>query len=203
MFYEPKNGHGLPHNPFNAIISPRPIAWVSSRSADGVENLAPYSFFNAVAYVPPQVMFANTGRKPDQPGGGKDTVANIIATGEFCINIVETAALHAMNTSSQGFDKSVNEFTASGVEPAPCHTINCARVAHAPAALECKLTQVVTLPGDANLAVFGEVTGIHMRDDCVVDGLFDVTKFKPLARMGYRDYTTAGHVFELARPDDK
>ncbi|MEM9788734.1 MAG: flavin reductase, partial [Pseudomonadota bacterium] len=91
MFYEPKNGHGLPHNPFNAVVSPRPIAWVATRGADGQDNLAPYSFFNAVAYVPPQVMFASTSAKPDR-GDTKDSVANIRDIGVFAVNIVEYQA---------------------------------------------------------------------------------------------------------------
>ena len=200
MFYRPEDGHGLPHNPFNAIVTPRPIGWISTRGPDG-DNLAPYSFFNAVAYVPPQVMFASTAAKVDQDGT-KDSVANIRATGVFAVNIVEYAARDVMNKSSQTFDKGVDEFTQSGVEKADCVTIDCPRVASAPASLECKLTQIVQLPGEANFAVFGEVTGIHMRDDCLKDGRFDVTTFKPLSRLGYRDYAVVENLFSLTRPDD-
>jgi len=202
MFYRPEDGHGLPHNPFNAIVTPRPIGWISTRSADGVNNLAPYSFFNAVAYDPPQVMFASTSAKPDQEGT-KDSVANILETGVFCVNIVEYAMRDAMNASSAALPRETDEFTHAGLETADCSTIPCARVANAPAALECKLTKVVTLPGDANRVVFGEVVGIHMRDDCLVDGTFDVTRFVPLARMGYRDYSAVREVFSLTRPDEK
>jgi flavin reductase (DIM6/NTAB) family NADH-FMN oxidoreductase RutF len=201
MFYRPEDGHGLPHNPFNAIVTPRPIGWISSRDAQGVRNLAPYSFFNAVAYVPPQVMFASTGAKDDQPGT-KDSVANIAETGVFCVNIVEYGARDAMNASSATLAKEVDEFEAAGLVAEPCRTIDCPRVAGTPAALECKLTQIVTLPGAANRVVFGEVTGIHMRDDCLRDGRFDVTTYQPLSRMGYRDYTRVTDVFELLRPDD-
>ncbi|WP_316013450.1 flavin reductase family protein [Roseobacter sp. HKCCA0434] len=201
MFYRPEDGHGLPHNPFNAIVTPRPIGWISTRGADGSENLAPYSFFNAVAYVPPQVMFASTSAKPDRDGT-KDSVSNIRETGEFCVNIVAFEMRDAMNKTSGPWGREVDEFEHAGIERAACETIACSRVAAAPAALECKLTQIVELPGEANFTVFGEVTGVHMRDDCIVDGIFDVLAFNPLARMGYRDYTTVREKFSLARPGD-
>jgi len=154
-----------------------------------------------VAYVPPQVMFASTGAKDDRDGT-KDSVAQIRETGVFCVNIVEQAARDHMNASSGAHPAGTDEFAVAGVEKAPCHTINCPRVATAPAALECKLTQIVHLPGDANFAVFGEVTGVHIREDCLVDGRFDVTTFQPLSRLGYRDYAVVENVFELTRPDD-
>jgi flavin reductase (DIM6/NTAB) family NADH-FMN oxidoreductase RutF len=201
MFDEPQNGHGLPHNPFNAIVSPRPIAWIGTRGADGLDNLAPYSFFNAVAYEPPQVMFSSTSSKADR-GDTKDSVANIRDTGVFAINIVEYAARDAMNKTSGAWDRATDEFALAGIEKAACGTINCPRIANAPATLECKLTQIVQLPGAANFAVFGEVIGVHMRDDCIIEGAFDVTQFQPLARMGYRDYAVVRDVFSLRRPDD-
>ena len=199
MFYRPEDGHGLPHNPFNAIVAPRPIGWISTRGATG-DNLAPYSFFNAVAYVPPQVMFASTSAKPDR-AGTKDSVAQIRDTGVFCVNIVEYAAREAMNASSGSFPAGVDEFEKAGLAKADCTTIDCARVDGAPAALECRLTEIVRLPGDANYVVFGEVTGVHLRDDCLRDGRFDVTTFQPLARMGYMDYARVTEVFPLERPD--
>ena len=201
MFYKPQDGHGLPHNPFNAIVTPRPIGWISSRDTDGNDNLAPYSFFNAVAYVPPQVMFSSTGQKPDREGT-KDSVSNIRDTGVFCVNIVEYAMRDAMNASSATVNKNIDEFARAKLEKTPCETIDCARVSGTPAALECKMTQSLQLPGAANFAVFGEVTGIHMRDDCLSDGLFDITRFHPLARLGYRDYTRVTDIFSLSRPDD-
>ncbi|MBM7069449.1 flavin reductase family protein [Actibacterium sp. 188UL27-1] len=201
MFYQPAQGHGLPHNPFNAIVTPRPIGWISSRAADGSDNLAPYSFFNAVAYVPPQVMFASTGAKPDRDGT-KDSVGNIRETGVFCVNIVEYAAKDVMNTSSGLYDRDIDEFQAADLQKEACQTIDCARVAGTPAALECKMTQIVRLDGDANFVVFGEVVGVHLRDDCMKDGLFDVTTYQPLARMGYRDYTRVTEVFSLNRPNE-
>lgn len=201
MFYRPEDGHGLPHNPFNAVITPRPIGWISSRDAQGNDNLAPYSFFNGVAYFPPQVMFSCTSGKPDREDA-KDSVANIQETGVFCVNIVEFAARDAMNVSSGTYDMDVDEFALAGLEKGEAQTVNCAYVAGAPAVLECKLTQTVKLPGEANTAVFGEVTGVHLRDDCIVDGKFDVLQFKPLARLGYRDYAVVDELFSLARPDD-
>lgn len=199
MFYRPENGHGLPHNPFNAIVTPRPIGWISTRGHDGSDNLAPYSFFNAVAYEPPQVMFASTSAKPDRDGT-KDSVANIRDTGVFAVNIVAYAMRDAMNLTSGPWDKETDEFEHAGISKVDCDTINCPRVENAPATLECKLTQIVQLPGAANFTVFGEVTGVHMRDDCLVDGMFDATTFQPLARMGYQDYTVVRDLFPIKRP---
>jgi flavin reductase (DIM6/NTAB) family NADH-FMN oxidoreductase RutF len=201
MFYRPEDGHGLPHNPFNAIVTPRPIGWIATRGADGRDNLAPYSFFNAVAYVPPQVMFASTSAKPDR-GDTKDSVANIRDTGVFCVNVVEYAMRDAMNQTSGPWEKDTDEFELAGLHKAPCQTIDCARVAGAPANLECRLTQIVKLPGEANFAVFGEVTGVHLRDDCLKDGIFDVLAFNPLTRMGYRDYSVIREKFSLKRPGE-
>ena len=202
MFYRPEDGHGLPHNPFNAVVTPRPIGWISTRDALGRDNLAPYSFFNAVAYVPPQVMFASTSGKPDRDGI-KDSVANIRETGVFAVNIVEYAMRDAMNATSATLAAGDDEFAHGGIEKAECETISCGRVAKAPAVLECKLTSIVDLPGESNRVVFGEVTGVHLRDDCLVDGRFDVSRFQPLARLGYRDYARVTELFELTRPDDR
>ncbi|MEM8553807.1 MAG: flavin reductase family protein [Pseudomonadota bacterium] len=201
MFYEPKDGHGLPHNPFNALVTPRPIGWISSRDTDGVANLAPYSFFNAVAYVPPQVMFASTGMKDDQDGT-KDSMANIRATEVFCVNIVSYALRDAMNRSSAGLPREEDEFTAARLTSVPCEMIDCDRVAEAPAALECKLTEIVRLPGKANFVAFGEVVGIHIAEEILRDGKVDVTTYEPLSRLGYRDYAKVSEVFSLNRPDD-
>ncbi|WP_212524516.1 flavin reductase family protein [Actibacterium sp. MT2.3-13A] len=201
MFYRPEDGHGLPHNPFNAIVTPRPIGWISTRGRDGRENLAPYSFFNAVAYTPPQVMFATTSRKEDRHMG-KDSLANIDETGVFCVNIVEYAMRDAMNLTSGAYDRDVDEFELAGIARAECETVACSRVAGAPANLECRLTQIVKLEGADNHLVLGEVTGVHMRDDCLREGRFDVTTFQPLARLGYRDYARVTEVFSLNRPGE-
>ncbi len=201
MFYRPADGHGLPHNPFIAIVTPRPIGWISSRGKNGRNNLAPYSFFNGVAYAPPQVMFASTASKHDRHFG-KDTVANIDETGVFCVNIVEYAMREAMNRTSGSYSAEVDEFDLAGLEKTECDTVPCARVAAAPAALECRLSKMVTLEGAANIMVIGEVTGIYLRDDCIVDGRFDVSTYRPLSRLGYRDYSVVDNIFSLARPDD-
>jgi flavin reductase (DIM6/NTAB) family NADH-FMN oxidoreductase RutF len=194
MFYRPENGHGLPHNPFNAIVTPRPIGWISTTGSLG-DNLAPYSFFNAVAYVPPQVMFASTGVK--------DSLLNIRETGVFAVNVVAAAMIDAMNTTSAAWPRDVDEFGQAGLEKVPCETVACPRLKAAPAVLECRLTQEVELKGRGNFLIIGEVTGVHLRDDCLVEGKFDATRYHPLARMGYRDYTVVRDVFELARPDDR
>lgn len=199
MFYEPENGHGLPHNPFKAIVSPRPIAWVSSRDEMGVANLAPYSFFNAVADNPPQIIFASTGQKADQ-ADSKDSVSNIRATGEFCVNIVATALKDAMNASSAPAGKDIDEFALAGLTAAPCETIACQRVAEAPASMECKLSQIIQLDGASNFLVLGRVTGIHIQDALLKDGHLDVTAYRPLARLGYMDYSSVTEVFSLKRP---
>ena len=199
MFYRPEEGHGLPHNPFNAIVAPRPVAWISTRSVDGHDNLAPYSFFNGVAYEPPQVMFSTTSGKPDRLHG-KDTLGNIEQTGVFCINLVEEAALNEMNATSAAFPSGTDEFAAAQVTKAACKTIACSRVALAPAALECELTQVIQIEGLSNYVVFGRVTGVHLREDCLVEGKFDPARFGLVARLGYRDYAVIRDSFELIRP---
>lgn len=201
MFYQPKDGHGLPHNPFNAIVTPRPIGWISTRGSNGHDNLAPYSFFNATAYDPPQVMFASTSTKDDRIDT-KDSVSLIRETDVFCVNIVATAAQDMMNVTSGMVGADVDEFELAGVPKAECETINCARVANAPAALECTLTDIITQKGEHNFLVMAEVTGIHLSDDCLVDGMLNVTRYQPLARMGYRYYTSVRDVFELKRPDE-
>jgi flavin reductase (DIM6/NTAB) family NADH-FMN oxidoreductase RutF len=193
MFYRPQDGHGLPHNPFNAIVTPRPIGWISTTGSMG-DNLAPYSFFNAVAYVPPQVMFASTG--------AKDSLANVRETGQFAVNIVAADMLRAMSETSAALPHGTDEFGVAGLEKAACDTIDCPRVAGCPATLECVVTQIIDLKGVNNFLILGEVTGIHLRDDCLVDGRFDPGRYQPLARMGYRDYTIVREVFEHLRPDD-
>ncbi len=194
MFYRPADGHGLPHNPFNALITPRPIGWISTRSAAGEDNLAPYSFFNGAAYVPPQVMFTSTDVK--------DNLTNIQQTGVFCVNICAAEKMDAMNITSAALPHDVDEFVEAGVDKVECSEIACARVGDAPASMECRMTEIVRLKGADNYLILGEVVGIHMRDDYIVDGKFDATLYQPLSRMGYRDYTIVKEVFELKRPDD-
>jgi flavin reductase (DIM6/NTAB) family NADH-FMN oxidoreductase RutF len=191
MFYRPADGHGLPHSPFSAIVSPRPIAWISTRAATG-DNLAPYSFFNAVAYTPMQVMFAGTFR---------DSMANAMESGVFAVNIVAEAALEAMNQTSYPHPRGTDEFVEAGVAKAECIAIDCPRVADAPATLECRVVKLVDLIGPEKVLI-GEVVGVHIRDDCLVNGRFDPLRFNPAARLGYHDYTFVREVRELRRPKD-
>lgn len=190
MFYRPADGHPLPHNPLPALVAPRPIGWISTRSAAG-DNLAPYSFFNLVSYDPPQVIFS---------GDRRDTVANTRETGVFAMNVVEEAAMAAMNATSAKVARGQDEFVLAGVPKAECDTIDCPRVAGAPATLECRVLHVLDLKGDNNTLVVAEVTGIHLRDDCVVGGRFDVTRFHPVGRLGYRDYVVVKDLVQMTRP---
>lgn len=193
MFYRPAEGHGLPHNPFNAIVTPRPVAWISTRGPAG-DNLAPYSFFNAVAYVPPQVMFTSTGVK--------DSLRAARDSGVFAVNVVQASMLQVMSETSAEFPPGTDEFIACGVAKVECHEIDCPRVADAPATLECRVTQIVPLLGAADFMVIGEVVGIHLRDDCLRGGRFDVARYNPVARLGYRDYSIIREVITLQRPDE-
>jgi flavin reductase (DIM6/NTAB) family NADH-FMN oxidoreductase RutF len=191
MFYRPAEGHGLPHSPFSAIVAPRPIGWISTRAVTG-DNLAPYSFFNAVGYTPPQVMFA---------GDFRDSMMNAMESGVFAVNIVSEAALGAMNQTSARYPRGTDEFGAAGVAKAECIAIDCPRVADAPATLECRVVRLVDLLGPERM-VIGEVVGVHLRDDCLVDGRLDPTRYAPAARLGYHDYTFVREVVALKRPSD-
>ena len=191
MFYRPEHGHGLPHSPFYAVVTPRPIGWISTRGDHG-DNLAPYSFFNAVASDPPQVMFASNGTK--------DTLRNIQQTGVFAVNVVSEALMAAMNQTSAKLPLGTDEFTHAGLARTECQTIACPCVAESPAVLECTVTQIIPLAGADNTLIIGAVTGIHLDDTCLVDGRFDVTRFHPAARLGYQDYAIIDRVLTLKRP---
>ncbi|MEE4011414.1 flavin reductase family protein [Roseibium sp. FZY0029] len=198
MFYETeKNDHGLPHNPFKAIVAPRPIGWISSLDKDGKANLAPYSFFNAVCDTPPIVMFSSSGYK--------DSVSNIDATGEFVCNMASFGLKDEMNQSSAPVEHGVSEFDLAGLEMAASQLVTPPRVAKAVTALECKHLQTLrlkTLTGSEtdNYVVFGQVVGIHIDDSILVDGMVDVTLYKPLSRLGYMDYASVTEVFQMGRP---
>jgi flavin reductase (DIM6/NTAB) family NADH-FMN oxidoreductase RutF len=201
MFYRPGvDPHGLAFNPFKALVAPRPIGWISTLDADGRPNLAPYSFFNAVADAPPMVLYGSSGRKTDRDEG-KDTLANIRATGEFVVNVTSHALRQAMNASSASLGPEVDEFRHAGLTPAPSRVVAPPRVAEAPASLECRLWRVVELPGADNAIAIGEVVGIHIAPEVIVEGRVDVTLYQPLARLGYRDYSAVTEVFALERPD--
>ena len=200
MFYRPGiDPHGLPHNPFKAIVAPRPIGWISTLDAQGRANLAPYSFFNAVADDPPIVVFSNTGGKDDRDRG-KDSVSAIRETGEFVHHVVGQEWRDSMNASSGSFPAGTDEFEISGLEKAPSCLVAPPRIKDAPAAFECRLWKILDLPGPENVMVIGEVVGIHIDEAYLTDGLFDLNKVQPLARLGYRDYTAVTDLFSLKRP---
>lgn len=198
MFYETsKNDHGLPFNPFKAIVSPRPIGWISSVDLEGRANLAPYSFFNAIGDTPPIVMFSSTGYK--------DSVSNIDETGEFVCNMVSWDLKDGMNTSSAPLPHGDSEFVAAKLEMAESKLVNVPRVARAYSALECKHLKTENMRDlDGNetgsYVVFGQVVAVHIADDVLTDGRFDVTKVRPLSRLGYKDYAVVNEVFEMGRP---
>ena len=197
---------GLSFSPIKAIVSPRPIGWISSCGKDGSINLAPYSYFNAISELPPMVMFSSA------PSGNlqhKDSLRNVTETEEFVVNVVSAALGDAMNITSADLAYGQNEFTAANLEMADCNTVKVPRVAAAPAALECKLWKVIELPkpetdgaetGIAGVMVIGTITGIHIADKTVKDGKIDVTSYQPLARLGYMDYARINDVFSMPRP---
>ena len=202
MFYETKNHHGLPHSPFKSLIVPRPIGWISSLSADGVRNLAPFSFFNGLSDSPPMVMFACN--EPSGDADRKDSPSNIEATGEFVVNMATEALTNQMNASSATVPNDVDEFELAGLTAEPSQLVKAPRVAESPAHMECTFLKRVDLPSSnpaqRNEMIIGQVIGIHIRDEVLVDGLVDVTKFRPLARLGYMQYTVVEKVFTLDRP---
>ncbi len=204
MFYRPADGHGLPHDPFKAIVTPRPIGWISTLDAQGRANLAPFSFFNGCGDAPPMVMFAQTGRK-SRPEPVKDSIVNIRETGEFACNIVSQALKEAMNLSSGTYQPEVDEFDLAGLTKAPGISISAPHVAEAPAVLECKLVKILDdLPSwrdhAFNIMIIGEVVGVHIDDAIVKDGRVDVLGYNPVARMGYMDYTTVTDIWAMERP---
>lgn len=196
-FYEPANGHGLAHDPLNAIVAPRPIGWVSTLSAEGVRNLAPYSFFNLFNYRPPVIGFCSVG--------WKDSVANAKATGEFVWNLATREVAEAMNRTSTM--QRVDEFDHSGLEQAPSKLVKPGRVSASRVQFECRTSQIVQLKtaagGDIeSWLVLGEVVGIHIDRDLIVDGVYDTAKARPIMRGGGRgDYFEPGEKFEMLRPE--
>ena len=199
MFYTPKTGHKLLHNPFKAIVAPRPIGWISSIDKNSNVNLAPYSFFNAIADDPPMVMFATNGKKPDNMGI-KDSLSNITETKEFVVNTVSEPLLMSMNLTSGSYSKDIDEFDISKLEKANCKLVSPPRIFQSPASLECKLFKLVKLPGKNNNMIIGEVIGVHLSDKFIKEGIFDILAFNPVARLGYKDYTTVLEKFSLERP---
>lgn len=199
-FYEPARGHGLPHDPFKAIIAPRPIGWVASIDNQGRRNLAPYSFFNAINAAPPMLAFSSDGYK--------DSVRNIEATGEFVWNLATHALAEAMNQTSASVESSVDEFELSGLSAAPGKIVTAPRVAEAAVSFECRLSEIVRLRTAAgenthNWLVIGEVVGVHINERLLVDGIYDTAAAQPIMRAGGpADYfgIAADHRFKMERP---
>jgi flavin reductase (DIM6/NTAB) family NADH-FMN oxidoreductase RutF len=191
------NAHGLPNDPFKAIVAPRPIGWISSMSRSGVPNLAPYSFFNAVSERPHYIVIGSSGMK--------DSLANIEATAEFVINIATFELREQMNASSATVAPDVDEFKLSRLTAAPSRFVKAPRVKESPAALECKLFQIVPLPddhGDAkDWAIIGRVVGVYIDDRFITEGRVNTAAMKPIARLGYSEYATVESAWRMRRPD--
>jgi flavin reductase (DIM6/NTAB) family NADH-FMN oxidoreductase RutF len=202
MFYRPDQPHGLRANPLNAIVVPRPIGWISSQNGAGRANLAPYSFFNAVAYRPPQLMFSATG--PHDHGGLKDSIANIEATGEFVVNLATWELREAVNASSIGAPHGYDEFARAGLGKAPSEIVRPPRVAESPVHLECVLSQIVELeapaPDRPNRMVIGRIVGIHIADRLIEGGVIDIARLDPIARLGYDQFARVREAFRMTRP---
>ncbi len=199
-FYEPRDGHRLPHDPFNAIVGPRPIGWISSVSSAGVQNLAPYSFFNAFNYVPPIVGFASIG--------AKDTLRNVQETGEFVWNLATRPLAEAMNASCAAVAPEVDEFVLTGLTAAPSRLVAPPRVAESPVAFECKVTQIIQLQRTSGETVptwlvLGEVVGVHIAEASLKDGIYDTASAGHILRAGGpADYFSVGpeQLFKMSRP---
>ena len=199
-FYEPRLGHGLPHDPFNAIVGPRPIGWISSHDAQGRLNLAPYSFFNAFNYTPPLIGFSSIGYK--------DTVRNIEQTGEFAWNLATRPLAEAMNASCAAVPPEVNEFELAGLTPVASRVISVPRVAESPVSFECRVTQVIRLQGVDGVQVdswltLGEVVAVHIDKALLKQGVYDTAAAQPILRGGGpADYFSIGpeQLFRMFRP---
>jgi flavin reductase (DIM6/NTAB) family NADH-FMN oxidoreductase RutF len=199
-FYRPAEGHRLRHDPFNAIVAPRPIGWISTLSLDGVRNIAPYSFFNAFNYVPPIIGFSSTGYK--------HSVRNIAETREFTWNLVGRPQAEAMNVTSATVPAEVDEFELAGLSGAPSVEVRPDRVAGAPVSFECRLTQLIQLTdaeGDAVNAwlTLGEVVAVHIDEDLLTEGVYDTAAAQPVVRGGGPSAyfaITADRRFDMVRP---
>ncbi|KTT20139.1 flavin reductase family protein [Pseudomonas putida] len=197
-YYEPAKGHGLPHDPFNAIVGPRPIGWISSQDQQGRLNLAPYSFFNAFNYIPPIIGFCSVGRK--------DSLNNIEQTGEFVWNLATRPLADQMNLSCSAVAPEVNEFDLSGLTATPSSVVKVPRVGETPVAFECKVTQIVQLQrADQALVpswlILGEVVAVHIAERLLKDGIYDTAAAEPILRGGGpADYFELGNLFKMPRP---
>ena len=208
MYYETdRNDHGLRYNPLKACVVPRPIGWISTIDAAGVVNLAPFSFFNILSYDPPFVLFSTGVHEVD--GGKKDTVLNVEATGEFVYNMATWAQKDQMNRTALIVDRAVDEMAATGLEPEPSRLVRPPRIKGSPVQFECRLHQIVTLPGrqpsSVHRVVIGRVVAVHIDDGALTaDGRVDVLKLRPIARLGYKDYASVDAIFQMEKrtPED-
>ena len=205
VFYETaRNDHGLPHDPFKSCVVPRPIGWITTLDNAGLLNLAPFSYFNACGDHPPQVMYAPSGSHAE--GGAKDSLHNVQETGEFVASLATWEQREAMRISSSHVLRSVDEFALAGLETEPARLVRPPRVKGAPIHLECRLHKVIELLADdpgrfRNWIVLGQVVGVHIDESIITDGRVDQSKFRPIARLGYADYTTVDSHFEMPFPD--
>jgi flavin reductase (DIM6/NTAB) family NADH-FMN oxidoreductase RutF len=184
------------HELLKGCVSPRPIAWISTLSAAGVANAAPYSCFTFVATVPPMVCFSVERRN----GQKKDTLRNAEHTGDFVVNLVPEELAAAMNASAQDFPPEVSEILKVGLTPAASERVRAPRIAECPASLECRVTQIIELGRSCHSLVIGEVLVLHVRDDLYRDGTIDVSRLRPVGRLAGNEYCRLGEVFELDRP---
>ena len=197
-FYEPRLGHGLPHDPFNAIVGPRPIGWISSQDSEGRLNLAPYSFFNAFNYTPPLIGFASVG--------AIDTLRNIEQTGEFVWNLASRDLAEQMNLSSAPLPPGVSEFERAGLATAPSRIVQVPRVAASPVSFECRRSQIIQLQSAAgepvdSWLILGEVVGVHIDETLLENGIYDTAAARPVLRGGGAgDYFELGELFRMSRP---
>jgi flavin reductase (DIM6/NTAB) family NADH-FMN oxidoreductase RutF len=203
VYYQPGiTNHGLPRDPFKSCVIPRPIGWISTISREGVHNLAPFSQFQNLTFDPPYVMFASN---QNTTGRRKDTVVNAEQTGEFVWNMATYELREAVNKSAEEVAPEVDEFDIAGVRKAPSNTVKPARVAESPVHFECKYHATIRLPGNGTMGtvdvVFGRVIGVHIKDEVIgPDGRIDVLKVRPIARLGYYDYTSIESMFSMVIP---
>ena len=203
MYYETdKNNHGLRHNPLKACVVPRPIGWITTISDAGLVNLAPFSFFNVLSYDPPFVLFSAGSHEED--GGKKDTILNVEATGEFVYNMATWAQRHQMNQTALVVAHGIDEMAASGLDRLPSRLVRPPRVKGSPVHFECRLHQIVVLPGhkpsSEHHVVIGCVIAVHLDDAALTpDGFVDILKIRPIARLGYRDYTSVDQCSKWTR----
>jgi flavin reductase (DIM6/NTAB) family NADH-FMN oxidoreductase RutF len=198
MFYNAiRNDHGFAVDPFKALVAPRPIGWISTLAPNGIANLAPYSYFNAMSQNPHYVVFGS--------GGYKDSLRNIEATKEFAVNMATYDLREAMNKTSANAPPNTDEFDLAGLAKAHCQLIKVPRVAESPACLECKLHRIIELPDDegkvSDWMIVGRVIGIHIDDRFIVGGRVNTAAMQPIARMGYSEYVTANEAWRIRRPD--